>query len=322
MEEKPKSAMQRRAFATSKGMSMRVPIWVAVSSASACALIWLCWGIYLYWNDVRLLNFLAAWIPFVLSVLLAFVPEHKMSTRKKILWRSGVITVGFIWSVVLWHQQVIMDKTAREDQTRIVTQAVTQSNEHSDQQIGTVRSDVQGVKSDVQGVKKDLEAKINDTISKSTSEITSGLSKVGKPEPLEPARVEFSLFTVRPRTDPPVLLGSVQQDKDGNFPVEVMFTNISDTSADALDVWIHICDQCLFATELPGFEKPQGIEEHSRHKFIEVLNPGTSWEKLTIVVKTTPKPAGSFVIGFTYSCKTCGKMKETQKVTLYTSAAS
>jgi hypothetical protein len=98
---------------------------------------------------------LAAWISFVLSF--AFVPEHKMSTTKKILWRSGVIAVGFIWSVVLWHQQVITDKTAKEDQERIVTKAVTQSNEHSDKQIGAVRQDVQGVETDMQGVKRDLE---------------------------------------------------------------------------------------------------------------------------------------------------------------------
>src|SRR5258707_14704092 len=95
--------------AKSNRLSLRPALWVAFGSSSACALVWLGWGIYLYWNDVRLVNFLAAWIPFVLSILVAFVPEHKMTTAKKYLWRGGVMFVGLAWSIVLWHQQVVTD---------------------------------------------------------------------------------------------------------------------------------------------------------------------------------------------------------------------
>ena len=94
-------------------MSLKGPFWVAGTSVSACALVCLGWGTYLYWNDVKLINFLAAWIPFVISILLAFVPEHEMTATKKFLWRFGVISVGFIWSAVLWHQQVITDRAQR-----------------------------------------------------------------------------------------------------------------------------------------------------------------------------------------------------------------
>jgi hypothetical protein len=121
-------------------------------------------GVYVYWNEPKIVNFVAAWIPFVLSLLLAFVLEHKMGTPKRILWRTGVIAVGFIWSAVLWHSQVITGRTANEDRKGILRQAVVESNQHSDQQIRQVRSVVQGLRDDMKGVKKDLEAKISKTI--------------------------------------------------------------------------------------------------------------------------------------------------------------
>src|SRR5216684_8879088 len=77
-----------------KRMSYRTALYVAGTSVATCAILWLSWGIYLYWNDLKLVNFLAAWIPFVLSLLLAFVPEHEMTPVKKFFWRSSVIGIG------------------------------------------------------------------------------------------------------------------------------------------------------------------------------------------------------------------------------------
>jgi hypothetical protein len=249
----------------SKHLSVRPALWVAGGSALACAVIWTGWGAYLYWNDVRLVNFLAAWIPFVLSILLAFVPEHKMTTIKKLLWRGSVIFVGFVWSAVLWHQQVVTDATARKDQEHIVASAVTKANEHSDQKIGAVQKDVQGVKTDVGGVKSDLK-ETKDTLSNMVSEseeaITSGLSKVGKPEPPELARLQFTLFP--PPDDPearlPILTRSISQDKDGNVSVDVSFTNTSGTAADTVEMWIDVCRRCSFAAEPANFSKPNGAD--------------------------------------------------------------
>jgi hypothetical protein len=311
MEENAKAPQQGR---ISKRMSMRRPLWIAVIGASLCALSWLCWGIYLYWNDIKLVNFLAAWIPFVLSILLAFVPEHNMSTKKKIAWRSSVIAVGFIWSVVLWHQQVIADKTARDDQTRIVTQAVTQSNEHSDQQISPVREDVKDIKKAAQKLDSRL-ADISKQVSQSESDISGSIAKVNKPEPPELARLQFSLFDAEAKNIPK-LVGAVQQDKDGNFPVDVMFTNITGTTAETIDIWIGVCDLCSYAVEPTGFDKPSGTAEQVRHMVIAALNPGTSWQKTTIIVKTTLKSPASLGLGFRYACKTCGKQEKPQQVSV------
>jgi hypothetical protein len=297
----------------SRQVSIRVPIWVAVASASACALIWLCRGIYLYWNDIKLLNFLAAWIPFVLSILIAFVPEHKMSRRKKISWRTSVIAIGFAWSVVLWHQQVIADNTAKQDQKTIVTDAVTQSNLHSDQEIGAVRSDVQGVKTDVQGVKKDLEGQISDTISKSTSDITNSLGKVGTPTP-KYAQLQFSLWPGNP-AQLPLTSSLVRPNADGSFSVDFTVTNVSDTEATTVELWVYLCDNCEFSGEPKGFDRPTGLPEKARHKIFSSLNPGVSLEKMTVDVKVDPG-FQYFTLGFVYSCATCGKLTPMQKLSL------
>jgi len=304
-----------------KQTSIRIT-WVAVVTSSICAVFWLCWGIYFYWNNARLINFLAAWIPFVLSLLLAFVPEQKMSTAKKYLWRGSVIAIGFIWSVVLWRQQFIMDITAQQDQQRIVMTAVNQSNRHSDQQIGTVRSDVQGVKTDIQGIKKDLESRIDETIERSTSALDESIRKVNKPLPPELAKLQFSIFAQDvPDSNLPVLDRTVNRDQNGNVPVDVSFMNISGTAAEGVDVWLYVCDLCAFASEPSGFDRPQGLNEHARHRIIALLNPGAAFEKMTIVVKF-PEQLMSFDIGFRYSCKACGKISDIQTAKVFVLPAS
>ena len=222
--------------------------------------------------------------------------------------------MGFVWSVVLWHQQVITERRTKEDQERIVATAVTQSNQHSDQQIGAVRSDVRGVKTDMQDVKKDLETKISDTISKSTSTLSESIGKVNKPIPQELARLQFRIFVEGILADdPPILRTSLNEDTNGNVTVGVFFRNVSGTAAEMVDVWINVCNSCSFAVEPSGFERPAGIDEHMRHMTVPVLNSGAASQKFTLVVKPPPPPT-VFTIGFLYSCKACGKMSETQKL--------
>jgi len=290
-----------------KQMSTRIPLLVAVASVSACALLWLGCGVYLYWNDPRLLNFLAAWIPFVLSLLLAFVPEHKMNTTNKILWRSGVIGLGFVWSVVLWHQQVITDKAAREDRERIVTTAVNQSNQHSDQQIGAVRTDVQGVKNDVQGVKKDLEDKLSDTISKSTSTLSESIGKVNKPESQELARLQFSLMTEEADQNPSLLpirqtilplVGDV-------VTIKLSTTAVGKSPARNGIFLLRICDACTYVEEPTNSSAPNGDRSSSdRRMSFQQIYPGAWIDNVILKLRVTGNYQ-SFMIGCMYTCENC-----------------
>lgn len=304
-----------------KRFSIKKSGWIVIAIAGLCAAVWTGWGIHKYWNDPKLVNFLAAWIPTVGSIVIAFVPEGQMTPIKKWVWRSAVVGMGFAWSVILWHQQVVMEEANASDQKAIVAAAVNKSNQHADEKIGEVQHDVQGVKTDVGGVKsalKETADALSSMVSKSEKSITSGLAKVGKPEPPELAKVQFSLFPEESQINNlPILARSINQDKDGNIPVDVTFTNVSSTSADLVEIWITVCSICSFAVEPTGFDKPKGSDERMRHRQLPgLLNPGVTFEKTTIVVKPplAMSPPYTFELSFTYSCKTCGKQLPKQSV--------
>jgi len=165
------------------------------------------------------------------------------------------------------------------------------------------------VKGDLRTTENDISTKLD----QSTSALNAGLGKVGKPEPPVPAKLIFSLWDVTASADKPVLSKTVQPDDDGSFPVEFTFTNASESTADSIDIWVEVCGLCTFAKEPVGFEHPAGASDQTRHRVIGTLNPGVSFEKETILVKSSvPNP---FQIAFRYSCKTCGgKVSQNQFV--------
>jgi hypothetical protein len=295
-------------------ISLRPSFWIIAGVACAGVAIWQRHHIATVWDDPKIVNFLAAWIPFVLSILLAFVPDHEMSTAKRIIWRGGVIFAGFAWSVVLWHQQVVTEHAAQADQENIVASAVTKANVHSDQQIGNVRQDLTKTAS-----KEDLSKTagvLTNILAKSQADLTSNINKL-KPTAPEIPKFEFSIYSAAARLGTPVLSDTVTQDKDGTYSVSVNFTNSSDVPAEVTDIWLQVCDACSFATEPSGMDKPSGIDEHARHMLIGTLNAGASFQKITLAIKTTLVPPTQFMVGFRYTCKSCGThgVKDTQKVT-------
>ncbi len=312
---------QNKANAITKKWRFRTALAGTGIVVAVCTCILFRQKIYPYWNDVLVVNFFAAWIPFVLSILLAFVPEHEMTKSKKIIWRCGVIGAGFIWSALLWHQQVVADKAAKEDQERIVTKAVFESNQHSDQQIGNVRDDVKSVKGDVREVKGNLVSTTHDirnALSKSGIDISKSIEEMNKPVPSELAKLEFSFFSPFERV-PPFSTTSLDPDKDGNFPVEFTFINTSNVTAEDIDIWLELCTSCSFVTEPAGFDRPTGLTEQVRHLIVHALNPGVAMQKISFLMK----PGGPitttnyFVVAFTYSCKTCGKKQPAQIAKVY-----
>lgn len=294
-------------------MSLRVSLVVGVTGFTACACAFFALGLYIYWDSPRLINFLAAWIPFILSVLFAFVPSGKEMKHQwiKWTWRGGVLVVGFFWSIMLWHQQDLSDRASAAQTKNALGSAVSQANDHADQQFKKVQDQVSDVKNNLKTTENNIATKLD----QSTSTLNAGLGKVGKPEPAEPAKLTFSLWDTTASADKPVLSKIVQPDKDGNFPVEFSFLNGSESTAEAIDIWIRVCDECSFSKEPDGFEKPAGIDEHLRHRVIGSLNPSVNFEKMTILVKSPL--LGHFQIGFKYACKTCGgKMSPLQFATV------
>jgi hypothetical protein len=259
-----------------------------------------------WWDNPSIINFLAAWIPFVISVFIAFVPEHEMSRTQKWLWRSAVIIIGFAWSAVLWHQQVITDALGKKDKIEIVTNAVTQSNAHSDQQIDGVRADV---KTTTQALDQKL-TNLSSQVSTTEKTITGNLSKFSPPVP-QYAKLQFSFFT-QSSASLPLTTESLAPDKDGIFTVDFVVTNISETTtAKNGDIWVIACDQCTIVEEPQGFDRPKGLPELERHKTFQNLNPGVTLEKMTVKLRVNGLYQ-AFLISLRYSCETCGKVTDAQ----------
>jgi hypothetical protein len=263
------------------------------------------------WGNLRFVNYFVAFIPTILSILFAFVVDKDLGGRVKFAWRVGIVTCGFLYSVALWHQQVLTDKSILDTQSKIVNDAVSQANQHSDEQTKAVRQDVQGVKSDLSDLKADLH--------QSTSDITSGLGRI-KPEPPKRARLQVSLFREDLRVaDLPMLRSSITADNDGVVPIDIFLTNVSDTPAEVLEMWLGIPKECTFTEEPRGSDKPEGTEPAKRHFIIPgILNAGASYQKTTLKLKCpTGVPPYNLAVDFKYSCKTCGAMEANpQRVTV------
>ncbi|MGD0180763.1 MAG: hypothetical protein ABSC15_13190 [Terriglobales bacterium] len=270
-----------------------------------------------YWNNEQLINFWTAWIPFAISILLAFIPDQQMKTKTRIVWRVLVIAFGFFYSVLLWHQQTLTAKSAGATQQKILNAAVAASNAHSDQTIGAVRDDVKGVQTKIGSVETALTETRGALVQKfgeSAASITRSLGNIGKSEPMEIAHIQFSLWREDVTSlEIPLLKDSIQEKTDGSIPINFVFINTSTVAANSLEVWMQICGVCSFVSEAPGFDRLPGMDEQTRHRVIGDMNPGTTFSKTGVSIKA-PAAFNPLEIAFRYSCKTCGKIGEDQKI--------
>jgi hypothetical protein len=258
-----------------------------------------------YWNNEQLVNFWAAWIPFAISILLAFIPDQQMKPRTRIMWRVLVIVCGFLYSVLLWHQQTLTANSAQ----KILGDAVTESNAHSDQGIGEVRKDLQGVKTDIGGVKSEL-SETKDALakmfSKSTLDITSSLAKVGKPAP-EIAHVLFSLLPANLYSWPVLQQRlPIVKNADNTYIVNVKLSfMVKDHTAKGLRIWMRLGQQCSYGQEPRGFQAVRGHTVQSERLLtVGDFLANTQYEQIDIAV-VTPSTYDGSIIELNYACDNC-----------------
>jgi hypothetical protein len=271
---------------------------IAIFALVACATL-LVYGpasigvVKAWWGNELLINFGAAWIPFVVSVLLAFIPDHEMKPKTRIVWRASVILAGFFYSALLWHQQTLNAMSSQSTQQTILNQAIKQSNEHSDQSIKEVRKDVQSVKSDMQDVRGD--------ISKSTSTLSESISKV-KTVP-DIAQVDFTFWPAAIKQWPMV---------EKHIPIENGAVNVDLTfmvkghPAKALRVWLRLCDGCAYGKEPNGFQAVEGRTVLTeRFLIVGDLPVGAAYSPVTKFSVISPFNNRGFVVALSYTCDNC-----------------
>jgi hypothetical protein len=302
-------------------MSLRLPLRLAGVQILACIGVVVLRVIYVYgatfWQNATAINFIAVWIPAAIGIAVAFVPDKDLERHMRLRWRLTIATFFVLWSVVLWRQQVLTEQNERIQQAALLNSAVTQSNFYTGQQFDKTQGQITEVKNSVAETEKDLDSRVD----QSTSTISTDLGKVGKPDPPEPAKLQFTLWKADLiDTDFPLENEDVYQQDDGTVSVDYMVRNVSASAADSIDIWVHICKKCSYAKEPDGFEKPAGIDDQSRHRNIGLLNPGVSYQKSTVVFKVDPEvfSSGSARVGisFSYSCKNCGNLKSTKDFVL------
>jgi hypothetical protein len=281
---------------------------------------------YHHWDDpdreIKFFGFLVAWFPLAITIFVAFIPDlEKWGRGAMVTWRVGAVVLGFIWSGALWRYEALTVSSARQDQAKLLDAAnehtdksLSKANEHTDNQITTVRDDLKGAQqhSDEQigTLRTDVKV-IGDTVSRSTVTLGESISKVGKPDPPDLARLQFSLFG----DAFPTFETFIRADDNQVFNIDFMVKNVSGVTARNGDLWVYICDTCTFAKEPDGFDKPKGLIETGRHKAFDHLNPGTGLEKMTVNIKLG-KAFGKFVVGFNYSCDGCGELGPVQLATM------
>jgi len=247
------------------------------------------------WGDRKVIGFLAAWAPFLFSLIFALTPGRYMRRRIGVVLRLLIAGGGLLYSVILWHDRTLEDQATEFAERSAVTGAVSEANEHSDAKIEESMRDLE-----------DKLQSLDSSLGKNFQEL--------KPVPPEHAQLQFSLFDEASQKMP-IVEQSIMPDENGVFSVDFVVTNVSDVPANSIDLWVQICDACVFAKEPQGFDKPAGEPDTVRHRTLPSLNPGVSMEAMTLSFKTLKK-FRSVTMTYRYSCATCGAFPKQQDVTI------
>jgi hypothetical protein len=296
-----------------KRASNRVAYMISAGSVASCFFVLAARWLFIHWEDDQLFNFIVAFFPFVISVALAFIPDHKMNTRTRVIWRSVVIIAGIGYSLLLWHQQTLSQASAGRQQQKILNAAVEKSNNHSDAQTQTVRNDLKERT-------ERLRDQFTSALSQGTLELNQHIEKAKPPVPGR-AKLQFT-FPIDTRDEAPkteiyLPLQETPPRANGFVHVPFTFANVSDITALHPEIWLLICGDCSFAREPEGFERLAGESDQERHRnFPGNFNSGVSF--VTMYVDVTP-PTGiqSFQIGLRYACETCGKVSDVQNLVVF-----
>jgi hypothetical protein len=259
------------------------------------------------WGNLKFVNYSVALIPFVLSILFAFVIDKDLDKHVRKMWRISIVFCGLLYSLALWHQQDLTDKSNIEAQKKIVSDAVNQANQHSDEKFASVQKNV----GDVKGEVKDLGTSLDTTTKSLTSEVEKtssalgmSISKVGKPDPPQLAKVQFS-FTPVMLKDWPIVQKTLPLNNGAvDISLTLMTTNVM---AKGLRVWLRLCTGCKYGKEPTGFQALADIEEPTeRTLVVGDFLPRVAYSP-TIKFSVIPPDITNrgFLVVLAYACENC-----------------
>jgi hypothetical protein len=270
--------------------------------------------VLMFFSDPRLdlgLNLVGG----VLVAFIGILGGHVGTENRVYRWLFYTAGIGLAFVFVLSGIRNYRASLSVETPSQIVSEA----NQHTDLQIGAIRnalkestehSDLQ-----VQTVRNDLKAttdKIGSMVSESTAEIGKSIASV-RLEPPNPAKITFGFFD-DDADKFPIISRELTPDDSGNVTIEFIARNASEVQATRTEIWIIICDACVYVTEPEGFDKPPGSTEYTRHRLIGDINPDVFFQKTSIHVRMVSNIYNRFDTSFIYSCANCGAMKTRQTI--------
>jgi hypothetical protein len=225
-------------------------------------------------------------------MFLAFVPSVKEMKKPwvKHLWRFGIISTGFLWSLLLWHQQALTDLSAKAANTKLLSDAIAASNTHSDQKIDAVG------------------AGINAALGRAAGNIDTHIGKMAKPLPLKYAKILFS-FNGPAGITTPFKEEALRAEADGSYTFVFMFRNISAVPAEDLDVFVRLCQSCRFVREPPDFDRTAGAPIWESHLKVPLLNAGVGYGFVVVNFRSIVS-LDRYPVSFMSTCRNCGELQQ------------
>jgi len=297
-------------------MSLR-QVWLSFFVSCVAALILL--GTMWFFQQSHAANELLSWlvlvVPVLLGVVVIAVPAKHEDERSHMRWRYILGLALIVYGGLAWVQQSRATNESLEDREKAIRDTAAQTSAEVSKTVGQqYEAMISDLNIQIEDLKKQLSMQAKDfaeQLKQTDTDLSGSISRVGT-TPIKYAQLQFSLWGEVAANQLPILDESILPDSDGTISVDFTVTNISDTAADSVDMWVYICDRCVFASEPSGFDKPSGMRDVERHKMFASLNPGVSLEKMTVKIKFPPFSAGTqFVnteLDLKYSCATCGKM--------------
>jgi hypothetical protein len=118
------------------------------------------------------------------------------------------------------------------------------------------------------------------------------------------AKLQFSFWSDDPVVSFPIKMITVDLHPINAVTFSFTVKNIGEATAQNIDTWIQICDQCSFVREPEGFMRPNGMNNKSLTRTIPRLSVGSNWEKMTCDI-TVPAYGQFVAVLFKWSCDTC-----------------
>ena len=291
------------------------PIWARILAFLFVMTVVLGWHNLQEWWHALLDPTIDLFVSVGIGVLTAFLAILAgVLTTKELLYRALFWTAGTMLAalfIVSGSRQYKSAMAALKNPTPkdIVMAAVNMANQHTDHVVDAATAKANGHTdskvSELRGDLKSTTETLSNEFSKGQDTIAKQIAQL-KPAPAELAKLQFSFYRSEFSKYPLVI--SPMQIGIGTFSVEFTARNISSVQARDLEIWVQICQACSYAKEPDQFDKPQGSDEHIRHRVFGNLNAGVFMNKMSVDVRLTSSFT-SFSTSFNYACANCEREK-------------